>query len=271
MPGTGNPQAFNRYMYALGNPVFFTDPTGHASCTGACDEGNWTGTGTIDWQAYLRTKFGVTFKNWDQAMLKKYVVGFVAAVSAIGEKISRVIGGTASEAFRATYNSVTFEYCDACVNGLGWAKEDHLILFDGGYNNPQTQKRLVIHELGHVFDRLVCAGSSGGSCQNIWGPGTARDDLSGKGGACDGPNCLGRIGHVGPEEGQYWGFAGGWESWQFGADDGVGEVWADMFLGWTSATFDGRSRGGHRQSYMDSRMSFYLTTSFTVTSGAHRR
>ena len=29
MPGAGNPQALNRYAYTLGNPVRYTDPSGH--------------------------------------------------------------------------------------------------------------------------------------------------------------------------------------------------------------------------------------------------
>ena len=40
VPGVGNPQAWNRYAYVLGNPLRYTDPSGH--CV-ARDE-DWAGT-----------------------------------------------------------------------------------------------------------------------------------------------------------------------------------------------------------------------------------
>jgi RHS repeat-associated protein len=32
VPGAGNPQAFNRYSYVLGNPLKYIDPSGHGQC-----------------------------------------------------------------------------------------------------------------------------------------------------------------------------------------------------------------------------------------------
>ncbi|MEP7134622.1 MAG: RHS repeat-associated core domain-containing protein [Chloroflexota bacterium] len=54
VPGAANPQAFNRYSYVLGNPLRYTDPTGHmqesdnyAESDGKCSAGdtscNWVG------------------------------------------------------------------------------------------------------------------------------------------------------------------------------------------------------------------------------------
>ncbi len=45
VPGAGNPQALNRYAYAVGNPLKYTDPSGHRACL------NWDANGQcIAWE-----------------------------------------------------------------------------------------------------------------------------------------------------------------------------------------------------------------------------
>ena len=41
VPGAGNPQAFNRYMYVLGNPLGMVDPSGHGACAGMSNQEFW--------------------------------------------------------------------------------------------------------------------------------------------------------------------------------------------------------------------------------------
>jgi hypothetical protein len=197
------------------------------------------------------------------------------AVKAIANRFTDIVGGDPVQNFVKVYGYINFEFCDdGCVpNGFGWTAGDHWIKFDGMYSDVTIATRLIVHEMGHLFDRAVCASLNNGKCYDekgndlIWGYNTARSDLTGKTGVCLSSICLGRKGHTEPDGVGYWGFAGGWQVWQFGAndenDDGTnGELWADMFLGWTFNQWGDDTRGINREDYMNERMTYHLRTNF---------
>jgi hypothetical protein len=108
-----------------------------------------------------------------------------------------------------------------------------LYAVNGSPNYYQTHSRVIIHELGHAFNRATdrdAEGSVGGDL--------LRD--------ADGD-------HV-DEYGRYYGFAGGWDDWQYGYDNNQSEVFADMFVGWAYNSWDlahPESLGLLRQAHMN--------------------
>jgi hypothetical protein len=188
------------------------------------------------------------------------------AVQDVARKFSERIGGSPQEAFKRVYGYINFEWTYEAINGFGWAYNDHTIKWGGFYRSEYQAVRNVVHELGHIFDRMVCASRrANGVCDNVF-HNSARTDLSAVwGNEYCGRDlsggmylCLGRRSHSGPEPGMYWGFAGDWEEWQFGATHGDGEVWADMFLAWVYDRWGNDRFGDRRSEYMNSQMSTYL-------------
>jgi hypothetical protein len=233
----------------LNNPLRYIDPSGHAPKKYLVSDAD-----------YLPEAFyGITFTgDWSY----QDRLAAMAGVRAVAGALAKITYKPATSAFRETYGDLELEFCEDCVSdGWGWAYGDHQIKFDGMYKNLDTAARFVAHELGHVFDRAVCAANSGsGKCVNIFAEaGTARSDLTGMMGLCaNSQNCLGRQGHRGPAgTDEYWGFAGGWDEWQFGQDDSTGEVWADMFVGWTFNAWGVGTRGSVRQGYINTQMQIY--------------
>jgi len=63
IPDPANPQSLNRYSYTLGNPLRYTDPSGHRECEGFCDpneRGDLTTPSNpyVDLQPEINTVFG---------------------------------------------------------------------------------------------------------------------------------------------------------------------------------------------------------------------
>lgn len=259
VPESQGVQAFDRYAYVNNSPINYTDPSGHEICweDGFC---NSKGYNIDDHLSYYGVSLSGILSEWTESRKLAVLLG----VHAVGSKLSELAGmgiQGAANVFQSVFGKMNIGWCDNCVEGaFGRADSDHTILFDGMYKNPTSAMRLVVHELGHIFDRAVCAANdSSGSCSYIFRSGTARDGLKGRLLLCaDSQYCLGRNGHNGPGEGEHWGFAGGWATWQFGDGDGAGELWADMFLGWVFDKWEASSRGTNRQIYMNGTVSAYV-------------
>jgi RHS repeat-associated protein len=263
VPGAGNPLAWDRYAYGLNNPVRYVDPTGHRTCENE-DDGDCSGGGGAyfgmtfeDRIPIIASNFNITFKggwSWQNMLIIMKAVLAVGAAFA-SAAASNSIYMTAAEAFNAVYGYVNFVWKGNGHVG-GKTPDAHNIEFTGLYRSSVLSSRLAVHELGHAFDQVI--GNERGG--NQWTKGI-RTDLTGKMGLCaDSQSCLGRKGHEGDpnEDNPFWGFAGGWEEWQFGASDWPGEVFADMFVGWTYGQWGGDTRGTNRQAYMNTYMPSYI-------------
>lgn len=194
------------------------------------------------------------------------------AVTTVAKKFAKEIGGSPQSAFKRIYGYINFEWCNNCVaNAFGENTDDHTIKFDGMFNwDSYKRVRNIIHELGHMFDRKICANREADGVCNIVGDeirekSSARTDLQGvwenEEWKCEGKrSCLSRSTDEGPYPGMYWGFAGPRFEWQYGQTDLEGEVWADMFLGWVYNKWDNDlyGYGDTKKRYMNNQMVAYL-------------
>jgi hypothetical protein len=253
--------AFDRFAYANNNALLYIDPSGGTPCVGDnYDDGP---------QCFKNAKadeiaahFGVTFKGkrWMNNDKSKWAA--VDALFTIGRRIASTKAGMSPwGAFRAVYHdTMTFGTCKSNqCSAWAYTKSGKEILFKDFYDDPRRNTRFIIHELGHAFDYMVC----GNTDKCVLEPNSARFGLMGKMGTelpdeLDGSFALGRKGYTGSKESPFWGFAGGWQEWQFGKNDETGEVFADMFLGWTFNEWGADRSGTNRESYMNQYMPLYV-------------
>jgi hypothetical protein len=178
-------------------------------------------------------RFGITLSGeW----LDEDKDELLKAVKAIGGKFSQEDGGTAWDVFRSANNSgVDMEYVDnACPEGC-WGRtisSQHIRFY--GPSRGALGERLVVHELGHAFNRRVenvlgNDASPNSSLDNEWRNNPVfprRDD-------------------------EHNGFAGGFPGWQQSTELDAGNEFADMFIGWVYGKWENHAAGVVRSNWMN--------------------
>jgi RHS repeat-associated protein len=238
VPGAGNPQAFNRYSYALSNPLKYNDPSGYISCNANTAQGDCIDT---DFLLQEFSRFGVKLVgSWSH--IDMWAV--YEAILSTAQKLGGVLGLSAVSAFQAVFGthskSMVIEYgnCSECNGEGGYTYGSHLIRFADlsdrdGLDGALRRRNNVVHEFGHafkarlknmagldVYDLLAKAQSAGLVPDRLDPPPKLPDGTT--------------------QTGPSYGFASPQNifTWQQNPSASPNEEYADMFLGWTFNTWD---------------------------------
>ncbi len=248
IPDPSNPQAWNRYSYALNNPILYNDPSGHKVCEGDADSFDTCNAyGSVEDELL---GFGIRLTETKGEWSRKHKNAALLAAQLVGSKFSEIVGGTAEEAFRKVYGlndgdnfkAEWDEDCwgcredptgcdlgttrgDACNSEFGYTNTENWIEFASmsAVQDPLRNMNNVIHEFGHAFDLRL--GRIPGNALN------ARADLL--------------VNDVG-----FYGYPGN-RTWEASSGTTGSETFGDQFLGWVYGKWGSDPLGPTRAEFMN--------------------
>jgi RHS repeat-associated protein len=175
VPSLINPQALNRYLYGLGNPIKFIDPTGH---TTECKEGDTSVECQIDSYNQKLLKYGVDVKfDWGNGEIKldQQLASLKEILKGVEAYASKMGGADFANMIRHTEFTVCKGDCVADDDNdpntdTRWGVNQEPIRDENGNittfkirlelehllgsSTKNEGEALVAHELGHNLTRL---------------------------------------------------------------------------------------------------------------------
>jgi len=154
VPELTNSQAWNRYTYALNNPVKYVDPTGHRACDNEGENGECITTSTEELKkstlSMLRQRFHWEVKgdNWSLKELDNiYQTGLD-----IKAYVDDLTGGRGEEWIREYMGGTNIHQWDY---GRGIGIPSNVYLPQSWNGNTKYDKYYLAHEMAHIWDANV--------------------------------------------------------------------------------------------------------------------
>jgi len=175
VPGYANPKALNHYAYVLGNPLRYTDPSGHTSaCAGSNGDPECYGPAPV-WMPSL-SQMGITLDDdWtpqDAGRIQKEAAAIAVTLQSLCDEYC--YGMTSYQVFQVVFGNQTINLnqdglgagCEVlnCSQGTG-----------GWLGTSANAQGLIIHEFGHIFDYTITG--QWGYARNVLGSTTIYDEL----------------------------------------------------------------------------------------------
>jgi RHS repeat-associated protein len=155
LPNPYNPQSYDRYSYALNNPLKYTDPTGHKVTCDVdenCKQSQRLSrfTGTQFWKALIKDDFGITMsdsggKAWDLRNLGLVYSSLQNISRVLDGQLKSLVGGST---FQLGNYKATKE-CPKCT--YGGLTSGTTITFNT-LGNAAIRQMNIYHEFGHLLD-----------------------------------------------------------------------------------------------------------------------